>query len=189
MKRWTLLLPLILFLGLCVMFWISLLQGKKNHALPSALLNQPVPNFSLGSLTDENHFLTEKEIIGKPALINIWATWCTACAIEHPFLLKLANEGVIIYGVNYKDDPDKARQWLQQKGNPFRETLLDQTGKLGIDLGVYGAPETFLIDNKGIIHYRHIGILDQSVWNQNIRQFYEALNNSMNTADKQTDQE
>ena len=111
---------------------------------------------------------------GKPALINVWATWCFSCRVEHPYLLQLAEQGVTIYGLNYKDEPLKASQWLVDLGNPYAETVVDQSGDFGLDLGVYGAPETYVIDAKGIIRHRHVGVVDEQVWLEQLQPFFEA---------------
>jgi cytochrome c biogenesis protein CcmG/thiol:disulfide interchange protein DsbE len=112
--------------------------------------------------------------LGKPALINVWATWCFSCRVEHPYLLELAEQGVTIYGLNYKDEPAKASQWLVDLGNPYSETVVDQNGEFGLDLGVYGAPETYVIDAKGVIRHRHVGVVDEQVWLEQLQPFFEA---------------
>jgi cytochrome c biogenesis protein CcmG/thiol:disulfide interchange protein DsbE len=104
-------------------------------------------------------------------LVNVWATWCPTCKAEHAFLNELAKEGVKIVGINYKDDDFKARQWLQAYGNPYLFNIADPDGKLGLELGVYGAPETFLVDSKGIIRAKHIGDLNPAVWDKLQPQF------------------
>jgi cytochrome c biogenesis protein CcmG/thiol:disulfide interchange protein DsbE len=100
-------------------------------------------------------------------LLNVWATWCPACSVEHPYLVKLAKEkDVAIVGLNYKDDRNKALEWLSKLGDPYSINISDPEGRLGLDLGVYGAPETYVIDQQGIIRYRHVGIVDEKVWSQ-----------------------
>ncbi len=174
MKRWRLFLPLALFLALCILLYIGLFRGKTD-ALPSPLLDQPLPEFSLATVLDQSRKVSPKDIIGEVALVNVWATWCIACRVEHPYLLELSKQGVPIYGVNYKDDQDEAQKWLKQLHNPYRFSIKDSKGTLGIDLGVYGAPETYLIDSKGVIRYKHIGIVDEKVWNSILKPHYEAL--------------
>lgn len=172
MKRLKLFFPLIVFL-LLAMF---LLRGLKLDpaAMPSALLDKPLPAFSLYTL--ENHqTVTEKNIKGQKALLNVWATWCITCRVEHPFLMRLSKSGVLIYGINYKDSDTDAKQWLGDKGNPYRLTISDNNGTLGIDLGVFGAPETYLIDAKGVIRYKHVGDLNEKNWNEKLQKIWDSL--------------
>ena len=141
--------------------------------LPAARLGQPFPDFSQPEL------LTE-EVIGasalqpRPALVNVWATWCYSCRVEHPYLLALAAQGVPIYGLNYKDESDKARQWLSELGDPYRLNIADRDGTVGLDLGVYGAPETYVLGPDGVIVHRHVGVLDEAVFERDIRHFFTA---------------
>ena len=108
--------------------------------------------------------LAREDLLGEPALLNVWATWCVACRVEHPYLQQLADSGVPIYGVNYKDEDGAAGRWLAELGNPYRFNIADRDGTLGLDLGVYGAPETYLLDADGVIRYRHVGVVDERVW-------------------------
>ena len=174
MRRWQLFLPLAFFLGMCLLLYIGLFRGKTEE-LPSPLLNQPLPDFSLSTVLNSDRVVTVSDLKGEVALINVWATWCIACRVEHPYLNELAKQGVTIYGVNYKDDQDAANKWLTQLHDPYRFSINDQQGTLGIDLGVYGAPETYLIDSKGIIRYKHVGIVDSTVWNTVLKPHYEML--------------
>ena len=166
MKRLKLFIPLAVF----AVIGILLLRGleKDPTAMPSALIDRPVPEFSLRLLKDPQTLATKAMLEG-PALMNVWATWCQACRIEHPFLNQLAGEGVSIYGINYKDDPAAALQWLEKGGDPYRFNLMDIDGILGFDLGVFGAPETYVIDSRGVIRYRHVGVLNESVWRSQIK--------------------
>lgn len=154
--------------GFIILLWF-LWQGLGNdpRLLPSALIDQPLPAFKMATLDDPERTVTPQDLKGGVALLNVWATWCPTCRAEHEMLRNLARQGVAIYGVNYKDDPDKALNWLLTLGDPYRFNINDQAGQLGIDLGVYGAPETFLLDARGIIRYRHVGALDERVWQQN----------------------
>lgn len=153
------LLPVALFLVLVGFLFVGLYRDPSE--LPSPLIGKPVPQFSLPRLNDANTF-TDKEFLGKVSLLNVWATWCFACHQEHPVLNKLAGKKVApIYGLNYKDDASEASQYLNNYGNPYTANAFDESGRVGIDWGVYGAPETFLIDRKGIIRYKHIGPLTQ----------------------------
>ena len=115
------------------------------------------------------------ELKGQPALLNVWATWCPTCKAEHEMLNRLAAQGVAIYGINYKDDSAAAREWLQRLGNPYRFNIEDPQGSLGIDLGVYGAPETFLLDKQGIIRAKHVGAIDENVWRSKLAPLYQQL--------------
>ena len=157
------LLALLLFKGLSI----------DPTALPAARLGQPFPDFSQPEL------LTQ-EVIGasalqpRPALVNVWATWCYSCRVEHPYLLALAAQGVPIYGLNYKDESEKARQWLSELGDPYRLNITDRDGTVGLDLGVYGAPETYVLGPDGVILHRHVGVLDEAVFERDIRRFFTA---------------
>ena len=140
-------------------------------ALPAARLGQPFPPFLQKELISGDE-LTEQALLPGPALVNVWATWCYSCRVEHPFLLGLAERGVPIFGLNYKDDSVKARDWLVQLGNPYRLNIVDEDGALGLDLGVYGAPETYVIDEAGRIVHRHVGVLDASVFARDFQRWF-----------------
>lgn len=142
------------------------------NELPSVLVGKPVPAFELPSLEDENRVITPEVMKGKPYLLNVWATWCPSCKHEHPYLLKLARAGVPIYGINYKDESDKARMLLEKTGNPYVENIVDTEGSLVMALGVYGAPETFVVDAEGIIRYKLVGIVDEKVWTSEMAPIY-----------------
>lgn len=161
--RLSLFIPLVIFLLLAALLWRGL--QLEPRLLPSALLGQPLPDFELPDLLEPQHTVTSQDLTGRYSVLNVWASWCHACRSEHPIFLQLAQEeGVNIYGLNYKDDPNDAKTWLYQLGNPYVAIGADQVGKVAIDLGVYGAPETFLIDPQGIIRYRHVGILTPTIW-------------------------
>ncbi len=163
MRKALLFLPLAVFIVLAVVLWRGLSLDPRE--LPSALLDKPFPAFTLGSLHDGKVLLTEKSLPKQPMLINVWATWCPACRQEHPYLMRLAREtDTPLIGLNYKDDRDAALTWLKQLGNPYRFTIFDGEGMLGLDLGVYGAPETYLVDGKGVIRHRHVGVVTPEVW-------------------------
>lgn len=172
MKKLLLSLPLILFLLLGLLFGLQL-DNPDKEKLPSPLINQPMPEFSLPDLLTHNR-LNRQAIIGKPFLLNVWATWCPTCRQEHEFLNQLKAQGVMIVGINYKDDLVKAKRWLQELDNPYQQVITDKQGMLGLDLGVYGAPETFLIDSQGIIRGKHIGDLNPKVW-RTLKVDYEAM--------------
>lgn len=166
--------PLALFLFLAGFLLKSLYLNPR--LLPSNLLNKPLPQFSLESLTSPEH-LSNQNVMGRVSLLNVWATWCLECRKEHEFLMELAHRGVRLYGLDYKDDRNQANAWLQALGNPYQAIGFDKHGLLAIDLGVYGAPETFLIDKEGIIRYRHVGVLDEHVWAQQFKPRIKRLSN------------
>lgn len=162
MRKLLLFVPLALFVGMGFFLWKGLYLDPRE--IPSALVDRPMPAFELPSLTEPERKLSVADLKGEVALVNVWATWCPTCKEEHSFLNQLAQQGVTIYGINYKDEPVKATAWLQRYLNPYREVILDQEGRLGLDLGVYGAPETYVIDAQGTIRYRHVGAVDAKVW-------------------------
>lgn len=146
------------------------------HLLPSVLIDRPFPDFQLTELHDPERLITVADLKGQVALVNVWATWCPNCLVEHPELTRIANvEGVPIYGINYNDDSQKARRWLARHGNPFSLNMVDNEGKLGIDLGVYGAPETFLLDANGVIQFKHVGTVTPEVWRSKLAPLIEQL--------------
>ena len=161
MRRWLMLVPLVVFLGMAGFLYKGLYLDPTE--LPSTLIGKPFPAFSLPSVEGDKT-LTEADLKGKPALVNVWATWCVSCKVEHPVLTKLAAQGVVIYGVNYKD-----------VHNPYQLDINDEAGSLGLNLGVYGAPETFLIDSQGIIRHKFVGVIDERVWREQLAGKYQAL--------------
>ncbi|MDH3646064.1 MAG: DsbE family thiol:disulfide interchange protein [Gammaproteobacteria bacterium] len=161
------LVPATLFAILVVFFWTGLKLNPTQ--IPSPLIGKPVPAFDLPLLLDESRRITQDQLRGEPTLLNVWATWCVACRQEHPFLMQLAAAtDVPIYGLNLKDNRASASAWLDQLGNPYESSAFDEDGIVSIDWGVYGAPETFLIDATGIIRYKHIGPLTEEVWNKKL---------------------
>ncbi len=161
------LIPLIIFLIITGFLWKGLQHDP--HQLPSALINKPVAVFSYPSLLDAKKTLTQKQFLGHVSLLNVWATWCVSCHAEHLVLMDIArSKKVLIYGLNYKDDSNSARRWLKKYGNPYEAVISDEKGTLAIDFGVYGTPETFLIDGEGIIRYKYIGPVSLEVWQEKI---------------------
>lgn len=160
MARLRLFLPLIVFVVLALLFWRGL--SLDPNYMPSALENRPLPAFTAATL--EGPAISDTELRGKPALLNVWATWCPSCAAEHAYLNELARAGVRIYGLNYKDNADAAGRWIAEKGNPYVANILDPAGRIGLDLGVTGAPETYVVDAAGVIQLRHQGAVDERVW-------------------------
>jgi cytochrome c biogenesis protein CcmG/thiol:disulfide interchange protein DsbE len=165
-------LPLAIFLGVAVFLYRGLYLDPAE--LPSALIDKPFPEFSLREVQSDKT-LTRADLLGKPALVNVWATWCIACRAEHPVLNKLAGQGVLIYGVNYKDVNADALKWLKDFHDPYQLNIRDEEGSLGLNLGVYGAPETFLIDSKGIIRHKFVGVIDETVWREKLAGLYQGL--------------
>lgn len=154
------LIPLGLFILLVVFLAIGL--GRDPREVPSPLVNKPAPSFSLSQLHEPNKTFMPQEMRGKVWLLNVWASWCIACREEHPVLVELSRTGVVpIYGLNYKDEREAALAWLDEFGNPYVLSLADKDGRVGIDYGVYGVPETFLIDRSGIIRYKQVGPITQ----------------------------
>jgi len=177
MNKKILYIPLVLFLLLAAALMWQLARnahGDDPTLLESALVGKPVPDFKLESLDQPGKIYNQSALIdGKPLLLNVWATWCPTCRAEHQYLNTLATKGVRVVGLNYKDDRDKAINWLNSLGNPYALSLYDGDGMLGLDLGVYGAPETFLIDGKGIIRYRHAGDMNEQVWNSEVKPLWD----------------
>jgi cytochrome c biogenesis protein CcmG/thiol:disulfide interchange protein DsbE len=170
--RLKLFLPLVLFAALALFLFRGLELNPRE--LPSALIDRPLPAFSLPALGEER-LLSRDDVTGRAALLNVWATWCVSCRMEHPFLRQLAERGVPIYGINYKDDDAAARRWLEELGDPYLANVADREGSLGLDLGVYGAPETYLLDAAGVIRYRHVGVVDERVWQGTLGPLYDEL--------------
>lgn len=156
------LVPLIVFTLLLVFFWHAL--SLDPHKLPSTQLNKQLPPFQLSILGDSQLVLTDHMLKGQVSLLNVWASWCEACSQEQVFLMELARSGVVIYGLNYKDTSNSAIAWLDEWGNPYQLIGQDINGQVSMDLGVYGTPETFLIDKAGIVRYRHVGLLTVNDW-------------------------
>jgi len=166
-------IPIVVFLLLVVVFSFGLFNDPRE--LPSPFLGQQAPTFQAPSLKEPERTVGSADYAGKMALVNVWATWCVSCRVEHPYLNQLTQQGVPIYGVNYKDEDQDALRWLQELGNPYRLNIVDADGSLGLDLGVYGAPETYLVDAGGVIRYRHVGVVDERVWRDILQPLYQEL--------------
>jgi cytochrome c biogenesis protein CcmG, thiol:disulfide interchange protein DsbE len=152
-------LPLLLFVGLAVLLKSGL--GKDTRTVPSPLVGKPAPAFDLPELRDSAQRVTSAGLRGQTYLLNVWGSWCVACAQEHPILMRLAGSGRLpIIGLNWKDERDAALDVLRRGGDPYSAIAADDVGRTAIDFGVYGAPESFLIDGNGMILYKHIGPLD-----------------------------
>ena len=140
------------------------------HELPSALLGKPFPDFEAPLLHEPERTVERADLLGEPVLVNVWATWCPTCAAEHDELIRIREStGLRIVGVNYKDDPAKAVRWLEAYGNPYDLVIQDPDGSLGVELGVYGAPESFLLDSGGTIVYKRVGDINPRIWRDELR--------------------
>lgn len=159
------LLPALLLVGLVLLFAFGLRHDPRE--VPSPLIGKPAPEFSL-RVVGEQKVLSRADLLGRPLLVNYFASWCAGCRVEHPFLMELARRGVEIVGIDYKDTDAAGQQWLAQHGNPYALVLADESGKAGLDWGVYGVPETFVLDAAGTIVYKQIGPLDETAWRDRI---------------------
>lgn len=156
------LVPLALFVALIVLLGIGLKLDPRE--VPSPLIDKPAPAFQLPRLDAPEKSFSQKDMRGKVWLLNVWASWCVACRDEHPVLVEFARSNVVpIYGLNYKDQREDAQRWLARYGNPYELSISDQNGRIGIDYGVYGVPETFVIDKSGVIRYKQIGPITPEV--------------------------
>jgi cytochrome c biogenesis protein CcmG/thiol:disulfide interchange protein DsbE len=159
--------PLAIFALLAAFLYRGLSLDPK--LVPSPLVGKPVPAFSLTRLDDPAATISDADFKGKVSLLNVWATWCVSCRQEHEVLVQLARTGQVdIYGLNYKDNREDAKRWLVRLGNPYVANAFDSDGRVGIDWGVYGAPETFIIDREGIIRHKHIGPLTNEILQEEI---------------------
>jgi len=161
------LLPLGIFIVLVVFLAIGL--NRDPREVPSPLINKPAPTFALPQLHKPEASFAPKDMQGKVWLLNVWASWCVSCRQEHPILVELAKAGIVpIYGLNYKDQRAEALKWLSQFGDPYALSIVDAEGRVGIDYGVYGVPETYVIDKAGVIRYKQIGPVTQDVLEKTI---------------------
>jgi cytochrome c biogenesis protein CcmG/thiol:disulfide interchange protein DsbE len=167
--------PLALFLVLAVFLALGLKLDPRE--VPSPLIDKAAPAFSTTLLARPEQTVRREDMLGKVWLLNVWASWCVACREEHPLLVEFSRKGVVpIYGLNYKDDPKAGLGWLQRFGNPYTESFVDRDGRIGIDYGVYGVPETFVIDRQGVIRYKHIGPITPQVLAEKIEPLVRKLN-------------
>ena len=168
------LIPLGVFLVMVIFLAIGLSLDPRN--IPSPLIGKPTPTFNLPEVSDPSKTLTPESFRGRVVLLNVWASWCVSCRQEHPVLLELAQrQEVPIFGLNYKDQLTAARDWLSKFGNPYEASGFDQDGRVGIDLGVYGVPETFVIDKKGLIRMKHTGPVTPQALEKDILPLVERL--------------
>jgi cytochrome c biogenesis protein CcmG/thiol:disulfide interchange protein DsbE len=158
--------PLAIFIVLVVVLAVGLKLDPRY--VPSPLIDKPAPDFALTRLADPQAAIARRDLLGRPLLLNVWASWCSACRVEHPLLVELARQGVEIVGLNYKDTREEAAAWLRAHGDPYRDSIFDPQGALGLDLGVYGVPETFVLDAAGVIRYKQVGPLTPEVWREEV---------------------
>lgn len=177
LKLWFL-IPLIVFIGLIIMLYLRL--GKPTDIVTNTALERPVPAFELPLLSDTSRIMTNENLPDKPFLMNIWGSWCPTCIIEHPFLMQLEERGVNLVGVNYKDDIGDALGYLNRGGDPFSMSIQDLSGQFALDLGLTGAPETFVVDGNGIIRQHIIGEINESNWQSRITPCLMVLNEANN---------
>ena len=180
MKRLVFALPVALFAGLILFFGFGLTQDPSR--IPSVLIDRPLPHFDLPGL-DAAHpgFGTaafgSPALRGEPVLLNVFASWCAACPQEHPMLARITGEGVALYGLDWKDPPADATAWLAKLGNPYRRVASDPTARTGIDLGVTGVPETFVVDGRGRVRYKQIGPITVADWEKTLKPMLVRLRN------------
>ena len=161
------LIPLVVFVLIVIFLWVGLSLDPQE--VPSPLIDKPAPVFELPKLREPGGVIRSNDLDGQVWLLNVFASWCTPCLEEHPYLLALAKQGVVpIYGLNYKDDPQAALKWLDRHGDPYTGIVVDREGRTGIEYGVYGVPETFVIDKSGVIRFKHIGPLTSQVLEEEV---------------------
>ena len=161
------LLPLGAFVLLAIVLGIGIQRAPEKGTIASPLIGRPAPDFALTTLTDSRRTVRSADLKGRPYLLNVWGTWCAGCRTEHEMLLEAQRTGLApLIGLNWKDEDSRALEWLARLGNPYETVLVDRDGRTAIDWGVYGAPETFLVDASGIVIYKHVGPLTQDVWTQ-----------------------
>jgi cytochrome c biogenesis protein CcmG/thiol:disulfide interchange protein DsbE len=168
MNKTSLFIPLGVF---CLILFVGYIGFSLDdrHELPSALLGKPFPEFRAPMLYDPQTIVTRADLLGEPTLVNVWATWCPTCKAEHAELMRIAaTTSVRLVGVNYKDVGSKARQWLADYGDPYEVVIVDADGALGVELGVYGAPETFLLDAQGTMVYKRVGDVNGRIWREQL---------------------
>ena len=170
-------IPLLLFFGVIGFLLVGLERDPR--LVPSPLINKPVPDFRLASLHDEKLSIDARDLVGEVTVFNVWASWCAACRDEHPLLMNLiGRDDLRLVGMNYKDQRDAGIAWLKRHGNPYEVSVFDPEGRLGLDLGVYGVPETFVLDKQGVIRAKHVGPLDAETLTREILDVVARLNGS-----------
>ena len=161
------LIPLILFIVMVGFLAVGLKLDPRE--VPSPFIGKPTPDFNLPQLADPNKSFGNADLRGQVSLLNVWASWCVSCRQEHPLLLKLAKQSILpIYGLDYKDEREAGMDWLSRLGNPYTVSVFDADGKVGIDWGVYGVPETFVIDKQGVVRHKHTGPITEESWQKTL---------------------
>lgn len=160
------LIPLVVFIAIALLLGIGLTMNPR--AIPSTLISKPAPNFTLPLLHDQTTAFNPDQLRGQRWVLNVWASWCVSCRYEHPLLNEMAGNGVTIIGLNYKDKADAAIQWLNERGNPYTHSPFDESGRVGIEWGVIAVPETFVIDEQGVVVYKYTGPLTAEVIQQEL---------------------
>jgi cytochrome c biogenesis protein CcmG, thiol:disulfide interchange protein DsbE len=175
MKRLLFILPLLVFAGVAVYFGFGLTRDPSK--IPSALIDKPIPEFALPEIAGTGKpALTSATLKGDVALVNVFASWCAPCRIEHPIFMRLARDNAVpIYGISYKDKAEDSAKWLRELGNPYSAIGWDFDGRVAIDWGVYGVPETFVVDKAGTIRFKHVGAVTPDVLNNKILPLIEEL--------------
>jgi cytochrome c biogenesis protein CcmG/thiol:disulfide interchange protein DsbE len=174
MSRWLSLAPLLILLALAVYFAIGLQTDSRT--IQSVLIDKPLPAFDLPTFPDDTKRITQAHLKGRVTLLNIFASWCITCRAEHPVLLKLAKERrIAIFGLAWKDKPEELKIWLEELGNPYTAIADDRAGRTAIDLGVTGAPETYVVDKAGRIRYKQVGAVDEYTWTNTIEPLVKQL--------------
>jgi cytochrome c biogenesis protein CcmG/thiol:disulfide interchange protein DsbE len=164
---WKFILPGAVFIGLIVLFAAGLNPSRDIHALPSPLIGKQAPAFELTDVLDAKRMVRSAELKGRIYVLNVWATWCVPCREEHEALLAIAQKHTVpIIGLNWKDNRDRSKQWLEQLGNPYQAVAFDPDGRVAIDWGVYGAPETYLVNQQGQVIFKFISPMTQEIWDQ-----------------------
>ena len=173
MKRLVFALPVLLFAGIIFAFVLGL--GRDPSKLPSVLIDQPLPRFALPAVRPNDVGLRSDDLRGAPMLLNVFASWCVSCRIEHPVLLQLKSQGIPIQGLDWKDEASAGAQYLRDNGDPYAKAGNDKSGRTGIDLGVTGVPETFVVDRYGRVRYKQIGPIGPDDWKNTIKPLLEKL--------------
>jgi len=174
MTRWRFALPLALFALLVIALWRGLALDPRD--VPSPLIGKPAPAFALTRLDDAARTIRRDDMLGKVWMLNVWASWCEACREEHPALVAFARSAPVpVIGLNYKDTRSQGTGWLARFGNPYEASLFDESGQVGIDFGVYGVPETFVIDKRGVVRFKLVGPLTREAIEKRIRPLLKEL--------------
>ncbi len=172
------LLPLIAFAALALLLFVGVRMnsGRDTSAIPSPLIGKAAPAFSLPAFDDAKRTVTQRDLAGTPYFVNVWGSWSPACRVEHPVVTALAKTGMIrVVGYNYKDTREEAGRWLQQFGNPYELILVDEEGRDALDWGIYGAPESFIVDAHGIVRWKHVGPIDEATIRDEITPLVAAM--------------